>query len=49
MSLWSNDSRDEKLKNLKKEIEIEEHKLPLAVLFARLKTDPTTVGSQQNT
>ncbi len=45
LSLWSNDSRDEKLKNLKKEIEIDEHKLPLATLFARLNTDPVNVCS----
>ncbi|XP_057374553.1 sodium/potassium-transporting ATPase subunit alpha-B-like [Daphnia carinata] len=39
-SLWSNDSRDEKLKNLKQELEMDEHKLPLPTLFARLNTDP---------
>nr|CAH0099301.1 unnamed protein product [Daphnia galeata] len=40
LSLWSNDSRDVKLKNLKQELEMDEHKIPLATLFSRLKTDP---------
>lgn len=43
LSLWSNDSRDEKLKNLKQELELDEHKLPLAALYSRLKTNPQTV------
>lgn len=43
MSLWSNDSRDVKLKNLKQELEMDEHKIPLATLFSRLKTDPIMV------
>ena len=43
MSLWSNDSRDAKLKNLKQELEMDEHKIPLANLYARLKTDPIKV------
>jgi hypothetical protein len=43
LSLWSNDSRDAKLKNLKQELEMDEHKIPLATLFSRLKTDPIMV------
>lgn len=43
LSLWSNDSRDEKLKSLKQELEMDEHKLPLPTLFARLNTDPIMV------
>ncbi len=43
LSLWSNDSRDVKLKNLKQELEMDEHKIPLATLFSRLKTDPIMV------
>ena len=45
LSLWSrpNDSREAKLKNLKQELEMDEHKIPLATLFSRLKTDPIMV------
>lgn len=44
LSLWSNDSRDQKLKSLKQELEMDEHKLPLATLFARYHTDPIAVN-----
>jgi hypothetical protein len=43
MSLWSNDSRDQKLKTLKQELEMDEHKIPLQTLFSRFKTDPVKV------
>lgn len=43
LSLWSNDSRDEKLKSLKSELELDEHKMPLAAVLARYNTDPNNV------
>ena len=43
LSLWSNDSRDQKLASLKQELELDEHRIPLAAVLARYNTDPTNV------
>ena len=46
-SLFSKGSnKEEKLKNLKKEVEMDEHMIPLAELCNRLHTHPQKVGGR---
>jgi sodium/potassium-transporting ATPase subunit alpha len=39
------DKKDEKLDNLKQELDLDDHKIPIEELYRRLQSNPDTVSS----